>query len=518
MSQSLFTILSGLNANQSMMDVIADNISNLNTVGFKSSNITFETVFSRTVSAGGVPTENSGGTNPKQIGLGVTLSDISKNFARGTVQSTGKATDLNIQGDGFFSLLGSDNNVYLSRAGNFSIDSEGNLVNPKGLKVLGTTASSSTTGSTTTIKIPESLNIDETNTITDSAGTALTTGDFNITVNGKADTITIDDTDTLSSIVGKINSLLKNSKASVNAAGVFSINGTSAGADAVEITDGATNFATITGFSSSGVSKALDADPPDGDFTVSVNGVDQTVTVNAADDNDAVATAITAAITAAGGTGTATYDVATGKMSITGAGNIVFADGTSNFASLSELDTNMSYSSEAMADNPQVEIAEGVAGAKNNFTMSSYSIGTDGAVSVTFNNGGTLTVTGEDTKTLKYTTVDSKEISGNLLTNTGSVVDPAQLQLQMARVVNTAGLEAKGGNLFALGSSAGLPSYGIAGTHDFGSVESGGLEASNVDLPSEFAKMIMAQRGVEVSSRAFSIEEQMMQIIVNLGR
>lgn len=157
MSQGLFTAVSGIRSCQSKIDVISDNIANMNTPGFKSSQLNFENVFVKTLSSGSAPSSGVGGSNPMQVGLGVAIGEISRNFNNGTVQTTGKSSDLNIQGDGFFTLANPNGGILLTRAGNFSTDQNGNLVNPKGLKVLGTDTVLGTSGSTTPILIPPNL-------------------------------------------------------------------------------------------------------------------------------------------------------------------------------------------------------------------------------------------------------------------------------------------------------------------------------------------------------------------------
>lgn len=171
MSQGMFSAVTGIAANQTKLDVIADNIANLNTVAFKSTQVNFETVFSRTLSTGQAPVGSLGGTNPKQVGLGVKVADMSKDFNQGNVQSTGKASDLNIQGEGFFVLenggaaVGAASGTLLTRAGNFSLDANGVMVNPNGLKVIGTNqveGASLPAGTIEYVTIPRQLNIDET--------------------------------------------------------------------------------------------------------------------------------------------------------------------------------------------------------------------------------------------------------------------------------------------------------------------------------------------------------------------
>lgn len=166
MTQGMFSAISGIAANQTKLDVIADNIANVNTVAFKSTQVNFQTVFSRTLSAGQAPTGSLGGTNPKQIGLGVQIGEMGRNFNQGNIQSTGRNTDLNIQGEGFFALenggaaVGPAAGVLLTRAGNFTLDANGNLVNPNGLRVLGTTnITSESTNSNQYVYVPRRMNI-----------------------------------------------------------------------------------------------------------------------------------------------------------------------------------------------------------------------------------------------------------------------------------------------------------------------------------------------------------------------
>jgi flagellar hook protein FlgE len=100
----LFASVSGVRANQTRINVVSNNVANVNTNGFKSSLVNFATVFSNTVSGGGAPTGTLGGTNPKQIGTGVLVSEIASNFSQGGTQFTGKNTDMMINGSGFFAI------------------------------------------------------------------------------------------------------------------------------------------------------------------------------------------------------------------------------------------------------------------------------------------------------------------------------------------------------------------------------------------------------------------------------
>ena len=136
MLRSLFSAVSGLRSHQTMMDVVGNNIANVNTAGFKSSSTVFEDTLSQVVRAGGGPQGLRGGINPAQVGLGVRVGGITTNFGQGATQVTGRATDVALQGDGFF-VVKQDGQTLYSRAGAFSFDASGQLVNPDGALVQG---------------------------------------------------------------------------------------------------------------------------------------------------------------------------------------------------------------------------------------------------------------------------------------------------------------------------------------------------------------------------------------------
>lgn len=137
MMRGLFSGVSGLKNHQTRMDVIANNIANVNTAGFKGSRVTFQDILSQSLSAASSPQGDRGGTNPQQIGLGMGLSSIDTNFNNGSIQATGKNTDLCISNAGFF-ILGAGNTKSYSRSGAFEFDTEGNYGVPgSGLHVQG---------------------------------------------------------------------------------------------------------------------------------------------------------------------------------------------------------------------------------------------------------------------------------------------------------------------------------------------------------------------------------------------
>lgn len=143
MMRSLFSGVSGLKNHQTRMDVIGNNISNVNTTGFKSSRVNFEDSLSQTLTAASQASGTTGGTNPKQIGLGSKISAIDVNFKDGSVQTTGINTDLCLSGNALFVVKQGEQTFY-TRNGAFSFDAEGNLVNAEGLYVQGYSNASAT--------------------------------------------------------------------------------------------------------------------------------------------------------------------------------------------------------------------------------------------------------------------------------------------------------------------------------------------------------------------------------------
>ncbi len=142
--------LSGLNANAVYLSVIGNNLANINTIGFKSSSVTFMDLVSQTV--GG----SSG--NPMQVGLGVVTGSISPVFSQGAIENTREATNVAVQGGGLFVVRGPSGQAY-TRAGNFSFNSDGALVTPDGYRVQGYTAVDPSTGEIVTTGQPADITI-----------------------------------------------------------------------------------------------------------------------------------------------------------------------------------------------------------------------------------------------------------------------------------------------------------------------------------------------------------------------
>jgi flagellar hook protein FlgE len=137
LQSAMTTALTGMTAAETSIDVIGNNIANSNTVGFKESDVIFATQFLQTQSIGSAPSDSSGGTNPRQIGLGVKVAQISPNFSQGTIEISSNPLDLAIQGDGFLMVQGSQGQPLFTRNGQLSLNSVNQVVTSTGNKLLG---------------------------------------------------------------------------------------------------------------------------------------------------------------------------------------------------------------------------------------------------------------------------------------------------------------------------------------------------------------------------------------------
>ncbi|MGB0595357.1 MAG: flagellar hook-basal body complex protein [Rubripirellula sp.] len=137
LTSALTTALTGLSAAETQIDVIGNNLANSQTVGFKSSDVIFGTQFLQTLSLGAGPSSNNGGTNPRQIGLGVQVAEIAADHNQGTIEISSSSSDLAIQGDGFFIVEGAEGEQLYTRNGIFKLNSDAELVNATGQRLLG---------------------------------------------------------------------------------------------------------------------------------------------------------------------------------------------------------------------------------------------------------------------------------------------------------------------------------------------------------------------------------------------
>jgi flagellar hook protein FlgE len=419
MLRSMFSAISGLKAHQTKLDVTGNNIANVNTVGFKSSQTVFEDTLSQVMRNGSAPTGDTGGTNPAQVGLGVKLGGITTNFGAGSAQNTGRTTDFMITGDGFFVTQNGNQQLY-TRAGSFDYDSTGNLVTPDGGVLQGWMADAdgtvNTNGAITGLQIP-----------------------FGEVMNPTAST--------KGAVVGNLSS---------------------------SATEGTQVQTQLTMYDSLGTAHQISMA-----FTKTANANEWTMV--AQDETGARVSPPPPAVA-----NTLAFDPATGALPA-GSQKFTFKPvGT-------------------MADSWQN--AAGTAPA---------SVELDLAELKQFGGKTSLTPTGADGNAMG--TLQSIALSGD-----GTVVGVYSNQMRepigklaLANFSNPGGLAKAGNSSFTVGDNSGQPVIGDPGTGGRGTLTSGALEMSNVDLAEEFTNLIVAQRGFQANSRVITTSDQVLQELVNL--
>ena len=156
MLRSMYSGISGMKANQTKMDVVGNNVANVGTTAYKKTTTRFADALYQSAIYPSAPSGVTGGINPGQVGIGVKVSGVLKNMVQGSLQTTGRDTDLAIDGDGFFTVLVGPNQKGYTRDGSFSLDMDGHLVTGQGYKVLGE--------NDTPIKIPKEMKVTDPNT------------------------------------------------------------------------------------------------------------------------------------------------------------------------------------------------------------------------------------------------------------------------------------------------------------------------------------------------------------------
>jgi flagellar hook protein FlgE len=398
MLRSLFSGISGLRSHQTMMDVTGNNIANVNTAGYKSSQTLFQDTLSQVLQGAGAPTQTRGGTNPAQVGLGVRLAGITTNFGQGAAQLTGRSTDMMISGDGFFVVQNGAEQVY-SRAGAMSFDAQGRLVAPEGGFLQG----------------------------------------WNADANGVVDTNA--PLGNLTLPVGQLMPPVATSQVGVTGNLWAPSDSTAPISTKIEVFDAQGEARTVTATFTR--TSATGAVPTTWDVALT----------------DGTASATTTMTFGADGTQTPpSPPVAVGPVSV-------------------DLSTVTGYGgTTSVAATFQDGQAVG--------TLQSFSLGPDGVLTGAFSNG-------------------QKQAIG---------------QIALATFSNPTGLEKAGGSMYRASVNSGVAQVGIAGTGGWGTLSSGTLEMSNVDLAQEFTNLIIAQRGFQANSRVITSSDELLQDLVNLKR
>src|SRR5713226_4292743 len=404
MMRSMFAAISGLKNHQTFMDVVDNNIANVNTTGFKQSRVTFQDILSQTLRGASGPQGGRGGVNAEQIGLGVLVSGIDTIQSQGTLQSTGKSTDMAIQGDGYFVMSDGKQNMF-TRDGAFDLALDGTLASASsGLHLMGWQANP-VTGIVNTTVPPTNITVPIGAGMTGKASTSLT-------VNGNLDS---------NNLGGAVNAVPVSTT-------VYDAQG-----NAVPITWTFTKSAANTW-------GAVPTTTAAGSSTITFNGSGKV---------------------ASGGTGTLTVTLANGATTPQPV-SVDFSAMTQLASTPSDLSSNTDGASAG--------------------SLTSFTVGQAGDITGVYSNG-------------------YKQPLG---------------QIAMDSFSNPSGLTKAGGNLFQSSANSGTANIGIPGAAGRGSIATGFLEGSNVDLAQQFTNMIMAERGFQANSKVITTSDEILMDLVNL--
>ena len=463
MMRSLYSGVSGLNNHQTRMDVIGNNVSNVNTHGFKRGRATFQDLLSQRVAGPARPNDERGGINPKQVGLGVQIAAIDTIHTQGSLQTTGVNTDVAIVGQGFFVHQEGDQTFY-TRAGAYSLDSDGTLVNPaNGFRVQGYQAVRGgdgitridTAGSIDDLIIPigqkEPAKITE-NVFYKSNLNKLTP----IVPPGASEGQTIDGT--WSTSIKVYDSLGETQDVQLNFVKRLDVNG-------VEIPNEWVVNTRV--FDANGVEvPGVVAESEGGDVTS-----DFVLRFNTSGAIDSISNTAT--------------------------------PGTPIGAAGQDILLTLNYALEGRE--PQaIELNLGTSGQYNGITQ--------------FASSSTTKAYFQDGYGLGYLESFSIDDGGVIMGSYTNGVLRELGQLALAQFTNPGGLEKSGETNFVETNNSGQALVSPAGTQGLGKVRSGALEMSNVDLANEFTDMIVTQRGFQANSRSITTSDTMLEEVLRLKR
>ncbi len=465
--RSLYSGVSGLQNHQTRMDVIGNNISNVNTTGFKRGRVNFQDMISQQLSGAARPTEEKGGVNPKEVGLGMTVATIDTVFTQGNLQSTGISTDVAIQGNGFFLEMNGEKSYY-TRAGAFGLDRDGTLVNPaNGYRVQGWMAREidgemvlQTSASTEDLVIPVG-----------SKDPAKATQNVNFACNLNKNTPIIPDNATQADITKGTWST------------EFKIYDSFGNAHNLSV-----NFTRDTETPNQWHARVI-VDPDNA--AENPNGTETRVGLGTTDGVD------TEFIVQFDNTGTL-------QSVMDAAGNTSNPDG--------EIILQASYNvpdSNADADgNPYRQtfnINLGTIGSQVNTVTQSASSSSTKAF---YQDGYTMGY-------LENFKIDSTGVITGVYSNgTNRTIG----QLAMATFTNQGGLEKAGDNTYVESINSGTANIGTSGIAGKGSLLAGALEMSNVDLTEQFTDMIVTQRGFQSNAKTIQTADTLLETVLSLKR
>ncbi len=540
---SLFAGVSGIRNHQSMLDVIGNNIANVNSIGYKGSRVTFSDTFNQFVRYGTNPTDTAGGTNTFQVGLGMKLNSVDRNWNQGTFERTGITTDLALQGDGLF-VLKKNGETFYSRAGAFIFDANGQLVNPQnGAIVQGKVATDDGTippgnnleniGIDSNLKLPAVAttdvswggNLDSTSPLTRSEEYVQK---GNIDVDMLVGDIAEENNTVYDELGNEYNFKTTYEKIADN---TYNLTYELFDSDDNSVIAPTTVEAVFDTVANEGAMLTLGGNPPAEltisdislgiDFKFDPTSVEQRTekTLSSSVDNNRDSTIVMGTVSMFDSLGNAhTLTLKYTKISDNNwiwttevpaeSGTISANSGTISF--------NADGSIAAISPNPPVVtfLPEGGASQQNivldfgeDFTGISQSANSS-VVSALSQNGSSAA-------SLANISIDQYGYIEGVFSNGKS----RQLaQILISTFPNRNALTSVGENMFTLSANAGEPYISEPGESSNTTIQSGALEQSNVDLSEEFTRMIVSQRGFQANSRVITVSDTLLQEITNLVR
>ena len=463
MMRSLFSGVSGMQNHQTRMDVIGNNVANVNTTGFKRGRVNFQDLISQQLSGAARPTEEVGGINPKEVGLGMMVASIDTIHTQGALQSTGVNTDIAIQGGGFFVLKSGEKSFY-TRAGAFGVDRDGTLVNPaNGMRVQGWMAQDvagarviNTSGQTEDLIIPVGQKIDAKET---------TTVNYACNLDKRLPTLAEDanEADVLRS------SWATEFKIYDNFGQTHELNMTFA-----RIPDTVNQWrATVV----------IDPTNEEGTNTrVGINGTDgrENTFIVSFDNNGHLAT-----VTDTAGNATAPQ----GQVLVSASYDVVGA-------------------------NPD----EAGNVTRHEFSINLGEIGTSRNTITQFAEKSTTKAYSQDGYNMGYLENFKIDQSGVITGVYSNGISRDIGQLAMAGFANQGGLEKAGENTYIESNNSGVANITVSGVMGKGKLIAGTLEMSNVDLTDQFTDMIITQRGFQAGAKTIQTSDTMLETVLNLKR
>lgn len=442
--------VSGLKSMQTAMDVIGNNIANVNTVGFKKSRVVFADSLYQAMQGASAPTDTTGGTNPMAVGLGTGVAAIQQISTVAPASSTSSITDMAIDGDGYFILQNAKGETCYSRAGNFTFDTDGNLVNSDGYLVMGWVADDEGTLDTS-ISNMRKVNIADFST---TPPRATTSAEF---VSGNLDSTT----DTCTAYDGTTNQPTE---------GTYEIT-------QKEVYDSLGNKLTVYyRFTKVGADQwecDVTLDPANFELGNTISPV--TVAANTTPSNSLPADVLRFE----------DINFDTSGNLLTTAGNAQALNFTIERTADGAEDITVAFDLTSLTQyNSSTDISDMKQDGYTSGDLTSISVGTDGIITGTFNNG----------------------------------TSKALAQVALATFQNPAGLIQTGSSLYLASRNSGDPQIGTPGSSGRGAILPSSLENSNVDLSEEFTEMITTQRGFQANSRVITTSDSMLEELVNLKR